>query len=122
DWSATLIQDVRPRSACWFQSRLWVFNSCATLHGPDCLAWSNILDGRNFSNGNSILVAPESGDPGVALVPLRTSDAAALLLFKERSVHALQIWWDTDGAFPNSQNTLDFAEGAKLRPIVTRTG
>lgn len=122
DWTATLIQDVRPRTTAWYQSRLWAFNSAATLHGQDVLAWSNVLDGRNWSNGQSLRVDPDGGDPGVALVPLRTSERAGLLLFKERSIHALDIWWDTDGAFPNSQNTLDFANGARLRPIVTRTG
>lgn len=120
-FTATSIEDVRPRSAIWYQKRLWCFNSASTLHGEDYLVWSNVLDGRNFSNGQNVQIDPEGGDPGSALLPLR-GDTPRMLLFKERSIHLLDIFWDTDGFFPSAANTLDFLEGAKVRPVVSETG
>lgn len=119
NWVSTQISSVRPRAITWYQKRLWGFNDA--LKGQDALVWSNVLDGRNFDNGQSLLVDPEGGDPGTALVPLR-GDTPRMLLLKERSVHLLDIFWDTDGYYPSAANVLDYANGAKLRPVVTDTG
>lgn len=119
-WGFTEITDIRPRSVVWYQGRLWAFNSCHTLHGQDFLLWSDILDGRSWSNGQSVQVDRESGDPGVAIVPLR-GDNPQLLLFKENSIHRLDIFWATDGFLPATANTLDFTT-AKLTQIVKGTG
>jgi hypothetical protein len=118
-WGSTTISNVWPRSLTWYQKRLWSFND--SILGQDVLAWSNVLDGRNWSNGQSVQIDPEGGDPGVAVLPLR-GDTPRMLCLKERSIHLLDILWDTDGFYPSAQNTLDFAQGAKLRPIVTETG
>jgi len=119
-WGATLITDVRPRALAWYQSRLWGFNSSHTLHGKDFLVWSNVFDGRNFTNGQSIQIGGEDADEGTALIPLR-GERPAILCFKERSVHLLEIFWQTDGFYPATSNAMDFTT-ARLRPIVTQTG
>jgi len=118
-WGATTISNIWPRATAWYQKRLWALNS--SVHTQDTLAWSNVLDGRNWSANQSLQIDPEGGDPGTALIPLR-GDTARMLCFKERSVHLLDIYWDTDGYYPSSANVLDFGNGAKLRPIVTDTG
>lgn len=119
NWAYTQVSLAWPRAITWYQKRLWTWND--SLNGQDVLAWSNVLDGRNFSNGQTLQVDPEGGDPGTALVPLR-GDTPRMLLFKERSVHLLDIYWDTDGYYPSAANVLDYANGAKLRPVVTDTG
>jgi hypothetical protein len=118
-WGSTTISNVWPRAISWYQKRLWGFNS--GVHGQDILAWSNVLDGQDWSNGQNLAIDPDSGDPGTALIPLR-GDTPRLLCLKERSIHLLDILWDTDGFYPSSANVLDFANGAKLRPVVTETG
>lgn len=117
---ATLITTVRPRSILWHQSRLWAFNSCATLHGPDTLAWSNILDGRNWDNGETLRVGSDASDPGTCILPGR-GDYSRLLLFKERSAFMLDLAWETDGFIPATANALDYTKSL-LRPIVFGTG
>jgi hypothetical protein len=119
NWVATTISQVWPRALTWYQNRLWAWNLAG--RSQDMLAWSNVLDGRNFGNGQTLLVDPEGGDPGTALIPLR-GDTPRMLLYKERSVHLLDIFWDTDGYYPSAANVLDYANGARLRPIVTDTG
>lgn len=119
-FSSTEIGGVRARSLAWFQSRLWAFNSCATTAGPDYLLWSNPLDGRNFSNGQNVQVDPDTGDPGVAIVPLRDA-SPRMLLFKEKSIHLLDIFWTTDGYYTTTANSLDFTK-SQLRPITLETG
>lgn len=119
NWVATTISQVWPRAITWYQKRLWGFNS--GVHGQDILAWSNVLDGQEWGNGQTLGVDEDAGDPGVALVPLRGTTPQMLLL-KERSIHLLDIFWDTDGFYPSAANVLDFAGGAQLRPIVAETG
>lgn len=118
-WTHTAISQVWPRAITWYQKRLWGFNS--GVHGQDILAWSNVLDGQEWGNGQSLGIDEDAGDPGTALVPLR-GNTPQMLCFKERSVHLLDIFWDTDGFYPSAANVLDFANGAKLRPVVTETG
>lgn len=119
NWAHTQISNVWPRAITWYQKRLWGFNS--GVHGQDILAWSNVLDGQEWSNGQSLGIDEDSGDPGTALIPLRGS-TPQMLCCKERSIHLLDIFWDTDGFYPSAANVLDFANGAKVRPIVTETG
>jgi hypothetical protein len=118
--SFTEIGGVRPRSLAWFQSRLWAFNSASTLAGPDYLQWSSPLDGRNFSNGQNVQIDPDSGDQGVAIVPMRDA-TPRMLLFKERSIHMLDVYWTTDGYYTTTGNTLDFTKSV-LRPVTLETG
>lgn len=110
--------DVRPRAVTWFQSRLWGFNS--GISGPDYLFWSAPLDGRNFENGQNVQVGPDDGDVGVGLTPMRDG-TPRILLFKERSIHQLEIFWTTDGYYPTTANALDFTKSL-LRPIALNTG
>lgn len=118
--TATLVVDVRPRAIAWHQNRLWAFNSASTLHGADVLTWSAILDGRNFSANNNIRIESDDGDQGVAIIPLR-GERPQLLLAKERSIHQLDIYWQTDGFFPATANVLDFTT-SRLRTVVFGTG
>lgn len=119
-FSFTEIATVRPRACAWFQSRLWTLNNCNTNAGPDYLNWSAPLDGRNFSNGQNVQIDPDTGDQGIALVPLRDS-TPNMLIFKERSIHLLSIYWTTDGYYTTTGNTLDFTKSL-LRPITLETG
>jgi hypothetical protein len=119
-WGFTSIDTIRPRALSWYQNRLWAFNSCQTGHGPDFLLWSNVLDGRDFSSAESVQINPEGGDEGIAIVPLRGAQPQ-ILLFKEQSIHRLDINWETDGFYPSSSNALDFTK-AQLRPLVEQTG
>lgn len=109
---------VRPRSISWFQSRLWGFNS--GVSGPDYLFWSAPFDGRDFSNGQTVQVGPDDGQEGVAIVPMRDG-TPRLMLFKERSIYQLEIYWATDGYYPTTANAMDFTKSL-LRPISLNTG
>lgn len=116
----TQIPDVRPRAHLWYQNRLWVANSSHTLHGPDFLVWSDLLDGRAWTNGEAVQIDPEGGDPCTALLGVR-GQTPQLLIFKERSVHLLEIAWQTDGFYPTTANALDFTT-ARLRPVTFNAG
>lgn len=115
--SVTLL-DVRPRAISWFQSRLWGFNS--GISGPDFLFWSSPLDGRDFSNGQTVQIGPDDGQEGTAIVPMRDG-TPRLMLFKQSSIYQLEISWTTDGYYPTTANTLDFTK-SQLRPIALNTG
>lgn len=117
DWTYTTAS-VSPRATLWHQSRLWTLND--PIAGRSALAWSNVLDGQDFAHGNNVLIDPSTGDEGTALIGLRGS-TPQLLIFKERSIHRLDIYWETDGFYPASANALDYTS-AKLTPIVTKTG
>jgi hypothetical protein len=116
----TAVSNTRVRSLAWFQSRLWGFNTCASGFGPDYLLWSNVFDGRNFSNGQNVQIDPDTGDQGVAVVPLRDS-TPRMFLFKEKSIYLLELYWSTDGYYPTTANSLDFTKSL-LRPITLDTG
>ena len=109
---------LRARSLAWFQNRLFHFNSASS--GPAFLGWSKPLDGRDNSNGQTVEIESDNGDQGVAIVPMRDS-TPRMLLFKERSVHMLEMYWATDGYYPTTANTLDFTKSL-LRPISLNTG
>jgi hypothetical protein len=109
---------VRPRSISWFQSRLWGFNS--GVSGPDYLFWSAPFDGRDFSNGQTVQIGPDDGQEGVAIVPMRDG-TPRLMLFKERAIYQLEIYWATDGYYPTTANALDFTKSL-LRPISLNPG
>lgn len=118
NWAFSSVSYVWPHAVTWFQNRLWAWGD--VNRGEDALSWSAILDGQNWEHGNFIRVDPDAGDRATAITPLR-GDAGRMLLFKERSVHLLSIFWDTDGFFPGSQNQLDFTT-AQVRPVVSDTG
>jgi len=109
---------VRARAIAWFQSRLWAFNNAAS--GADYLSWSSVFDGRNFSNGQNVQVDADSGDQGVAIVPMRDG-TPRMYLAKERSIHQLELYWTTDGYYPTTANALDFTKSI-LRPITYQAG
>jgi len=118
-YNFTEIQTVRPRALAWFQSRLWTLNSCQTSHGQDYLHWSNPFDGRNFS-GQNVQLETDTGDPGIGLVPMR-DQTPRMMIFKQRSIHLLEIYWNTDGYYTTSANALDFTKSL-LRPVTLETG
>jgi hypothetical protein len=109
---------MRARAIAWFQSRLWAFNNAAS--GADYLSWSSVFDGRNFSNGQNVQVDADSGDQGVAIVPMRDG-TPRMYLAKERSIHQLELYWTTDGYYPTTANALDFTKSI-LRPITYQAG
>lgn len=115
---------LRCRATAWFQDRLWALNLCATnvsgKLGTDLLAWSSPLDGRNFDNGQTVGIDSSAGDAGVAILPMRDG-TPRIMLFKENSVHQLDIYWATDGYFPLTANALDFTKSL-LRPITYQAG
>lgn len=116
----TEIATIRPRALSWYQSRLWALNSCQTTHGPDFLFWSKPFDGRDFSSGQNVQLETDTGDQGMAIVPMR-DQTPRMMLFKERSIHLLEIYWTTDGYYTTGANTLDFTKSL-LRPITLETG
>lgn len=120
NWAVTEMSAQRWRAIAWYQGRLFGFNSCMTLLGADYFGWSNILDGRNWSNGNNLQIDPDTGDQGMAIVPLRGS-TPQLYLFKERSVHLLDIYWSTDGFIPATANSMDTTK-TSLRTLTQETG
>lgn len=118
--TATNYGGVRPRAINWFQSRLWALNSCQTNHGVDILTWSKVLQGGDFSHGNNLQIETDTGDQGMAIEPLRDS-TPRVLLFKERSIHLLDIYWETDGYYTTSADAMDYTK-AMVRPITRETG
>lgn len=119
-FNATSINTIRPRSLAWFQSRLWALNSCQTTHGIDFLFWSKPFDGRDFSSGENVQLETDTGDQGMCIVPMR-DQTPQMMLFKERSIHLLQIYWNTDGYYTTTANKLDYTKSL-LRPITLETG
>lgn len=109
---------VRARSIAWFQSRLWAFNNAAS--GADYLSWSKVFDGRDFSNGQNVQVDADSGDQGIAIVPMRDA-TPRMYLVKENSIHQLELSWTTDGYYPTTANALDFTKSI-LRPVTYQAG
>jgi hypothetical protein len=114
----------RCRATAWFQDRLWGLNFCASnisgKLGADLLGWSAPLDGRDFSNGQTVGIDSSAGDAGVAILPMRDG-TPRMMIFKENSVHQLDIFWATDGYFPLTANALDFTKSL-LRPITYQAG
>ena len=104
------------RSLAWFQNRLFAYN--LAFSGPTFLSWSKPLDGRDFSNGETVECAP--GDNGVAVIPMRDGEPK-LLLFNERSIYMLEMYWASDGFYPLTANALDFTKSL-LRPISLGAG
>ena len=107
---------VRPRALTWFQNRLWA----AGDGNPKLISWSKPLDGRDFSNGQNFEVDSSDGDILTALLPMRDG-TPRIMIFGERSIHQLEIYWTTDGYFPTTANALDFTK-SQLRPISLSTG
>lgn len=114
--------DVRPRAMLWWQGRLWAGNSAATAHGLSWLGWSDVLDGSNgWTDVNqNILVEPDDNDQITALHPVRGTNNE-IYIFKERSIHALSVYWDTDGFYTESVDTLDTTQ-SQLRTIAKGVG
>lgn len=114
--------DVRPRSALWWQGRLWAANSSSTEHGIDWLGWSDIWDGRaGWTDVNqNIRVDPNSGQEITGLYPVRSS-TNQMYIFKERSIFRLSVYWDTDGYYTESQDTLDTTE-SRLEQVAAGVG
>lgn len=120
NFAATEINIVRPRSLAWFQSRLWALNSCQTTHGSDYLIWSKVLNGNDWSSGMNVQIESDTGDQGMLLAPTRDK-SPRMFIFKERSVHLLDVYWKTDGYYTTTADQLDFTE-SQLRPITLETG
>lgn len=120
EWQATSVTHVRSRALAWFQNRLWAYGSCQPGLGRSFLQWSRVLDGFDFSNGQTVEIDPDSGDVGVAIVPARDA-TPRLFLFNERSVQQLDLYWATDGYYPTTANALDFTKSL-VRPIVLGSG
>jgi hypothetical protein len=114
--------DVRPRAMLWWQGRLWAGNSATTAHGLSWLGWSDVFDGSaGWTDSNqNILVEPNDNDEISALHPVRGSNNE-IYIFKERSIHALSVFWDTDGFYTESVDTLDTTQ-SQLRPIAKGVG
>jgi hypothetical protein len=111
---------IRARSLAWNQSRLWAFNCCHSNTGPDYLCWSKPLDGSNFDNGQTLQVESDTGDEGMAILPLRDS-TPRMILFKRRSVYIFEFAWTTDGYLPTTANALDTTKSS-LRPLTLESG
>lgn len=93
-----------------FQNRLW-------RGRDDYLIWSGdngsplIGDSINFNDNDKI----------IALTPVREAEPA-ILIWKDRSIYILNIYWTTDGySIESSNNTLDYTQ-ARIRPLVEEVG
>jgi hypothetical protein len=114
--------DVRPRCALWWQGRLWAANSASTAHGIDWLGWSTIWDGLSgwTASNQNIRIDPDGGEEITGLWPIRGSNND-LYIFKNRSIWQLTVFWDTDGWYTESVDTIDTTE-SKLRKVATDVG
>lgn len=96
-----------PRAISWWQGRLWTFNHGDPDYSPSTLAWSNLLDGWEFDMAtNSLEIAKEDGDEGMAIMPSRGA-APRLYLFKKESIYALDVVWGSGAYIPASGDSLD---------------
>jgi len=96
-----------PRALSWWQGRLWLFNHSDPTYSPNTLAWSTLLDGWDIDmSSNSLEIAAEDGDQGMAIMPSRGS-APRLYLFKKESIYALDVVWGSGAYIPQTADSLD---------------
>lgn len=114
--------DVYPRAILWWQGRMWAGNSAATEHGLSWLGWSSIFDGARgwTAFDQNIQVQPDDNDEITGLHPVRGTNNE-IYIFKTRSVHALSVFWDTEGFYTESFNVLDTTQ-SQLRTISNGVG
>jgi hypothetical protein len=96
-----------PRCGSWWQGRLWLFNHSDPLYTPSTLGWSSLLDGWDIDmSSNSLQIAEDDGDEGMAILPSRGS-APRLYLFKKGSIYALDVVWGSGKYIPATADSLD---------------
>jgi hypothetical protein len=116
----TVNASIHPRSVEWWQGRLWYGGLADANAYPDALYWSDILNGFDIDLSNNVRIDAEQGDEIVKILPVR-SDKPRLYIFKQHSVHALDVVWTSGAQIPTTENTLD-PTNSKVVPLTHDVG
>jgi len=120
DGGGTMNASIHPKTVEWWQGRLWVSGCVDDDLFHDAIYWSTILDGSTFDLDNNVRVDPEHGGSVVKLIPVR-DQKPRLYIFKERSIHALDVVWTGGAQIPTTEVTIDTIN-SKIVPISTDIG